>query len=182
MTLKTDLKEFPASLREKLYNDVCDCLEGITDGKTQAIQYFDLFNNQFSHLAEETVMRYPCVLVEFPAIQWRSLGRGVQQASVQITLHVAAKITNGKTFRLFGRKRETDGLAYMRLLDAIHNRLRTLRLPYAGSFVRTSSVTDHDHDALVVSAETYSVLCNDISGVFPAAKVARKAFDVKISK
>ena len=44
-----------------------------------------------------------------------------------------------------------DNLSYLRLLDAIHNRLRTLRLPYAGSFVRRSSITDHDHDALAVS-------------------------------
>ena len=180
MTLKTDLREFPAALRERLYTDLCDCLEGITDGKKQVIQYFDLYNNQFAHLAEETVLRYPCVLVEFSSIKWRSIGCGVQQASVQMTLYVAAKITNGKTFRLLGRKNEMDNLSYLRLLDAIHNRLRTLRLPYAGSFVRRSSITDHDHDALVVSAETYTVVCNDTSGVMKTVKVKKKGIDISL--
>lgn len=182
MTLKTDLKEFPASLREKLYNDVCDCLEGHHRRK-------DAGNTVFRFVQQPVLAS---CRGDGDALPVRA--GGVSRNTMEVVRQGSAagvraddpacrrEITNGKTFRLFGSKREMDSLAYLRLLDAIHNRLRTLRLPYAGSFVRTSSVTDHDHDALVVSAETYSVLCNDISGVFPAAKVARKAFDVKISK
>ena len=180
MKFQTELKEFDLSLRERLYSDVCDCLEGITDGGKPAIEYFDLFNNQFAHLKEETVMKYPCVLVEFPAIEWTPRGGGAQQATLKMTLYVAQNMTNRKTFRLRRVDNHERNTAYLRLLDAIHRQLSALRLPYAGTIRRISSVTDHDHDHLIVCVENYSMVCTDTSGVLPTVKTKGGAASVDV--
>lgn len=140
-------------VRSRLYTDIARAL---LDSKLVA--YVDRYNNQFAHLDEEKVLRYPCVLIEFSDIQWQQIGRHAQRGTVLVDLYIATKV-RGRTAAA-GRM-EDPAVEDFELLSALRIVLRDLRLDYAGTFTRTRSVTDHDHDSTIVNLEQYAVTVLD---------------------
>lgn len=153
----------PKGVRTQLYEDIARHL--LTAGR---VKYVDLYNNQFAHMPEEKVMKFPCVLVEFEQIQWQQLGKHCQRASVLINLHVGVKAA-GRTSA--AERTSPPALEYFELLDDIHRLMRDLQLGYAGTFTRTQSLTDHDHDDLIVCVEQYRVNVLDKSVSPPTERV-----------
>lgn len=147
------------SIRARLYGDIAHCLLD-----SELFKYVDLWNNQWQHLDEEKILQYPCVLVEFSDIAWRQIGRHCQRGDVTINLHVGVK-ARGRTAAI--DRTVAPGVEYFELLDALHRLMRDLRLPYAGTFTRTASSTDHDHDSLIANTETYVVGITDTSAEPP---------------
>ena len=142
-------------VRAKLYTDIAHAL---LDSKLVA--YVDRYNNQFAHLEEEKVLRYPCALIEFSDIQWQQVGRHVQRGTVLVNIYVATKV-RGRTSAV-GRTAD-PAVEDFELLGALRIVLRDLSLDYAGTFTRMRSVTDHDHDSTIVNLEQYTVTVIDTS-------------------
>lgn len=72
-----------------LYNEI----KGVIDG-LDGFHCYGLFNNQFAREADEDVIRYPAVFIQFEPIEWRaSLGsnKNLQEAEVEIQLHIGFK-------------------------------------------------------------------------------------------
>lgn len=145
----------PKDVRAKLYTDIAHAL---LDSKLVA--YVDRYNNQFAHLDEEKVLRYPCALIEFSDIQWEQIGRHAQRGTVLVNLYIATKV-RGRTAAV-GRTVD-PAVEDFELLSALRIVLRDLRLDYAGTFTRMRSVTDHDHDSTIVNLEQYAVTVIDTS-------------------
>lgn len=157
-------KTHPKDVRARLYVDIAQAL---LDSKLVA--FVDRYNNQFAHLEEEKVLRYPCALIEFSDIQWEQIGRHAQRGAVIVNLYVATKV-RGRTTAV-GRTAD-PAVEDFELLSALRIVLRDLRLDYAGTFTRTRSVTDHDHDSTVVNLEQYAVTVIDTSAVPPTRRVS----------
>lgn len=150
------------SLREQLYVDIAKHILGITVNRKPVFKFIDLWNNQWQHMAEEKVVNFPCLFIEFGDIQWQQLGGKAQQGEVTISLHIGSKVPYSSAM--------TDGFnnaatKHLRLLDAVHAHLKTLNIDYGGSFTRISSATDHDHDNIVAHIEQYRVVVEDYSAV-----------------
>lgn len=141
------------SVRSRLYEDIA---RHLLDSKL--VKQVDLYNDQFSHLDEESVIKYPCVLIEFSDISWRQLGQHAQQGEITINLHVATR-SKGRT--TIADRSTPPATEYLELLDDLHVAMRDLRLAYATTFTRTASSTDHDHDDLIVNVETFRTVVID---------------------
>lgn len=147
--LETPIK----SVRSRLYADIAQHLLD-----TKLVKQVDLYNNQFAHLDEESVIKYPCVLIEFSDIAWRQLGKHCQQGELTINLYVATR-SKGRT--TIAERLTPPATEYLELLDDLHVAMRDLRLAYASTFTRTASSTDHDHDDLIVNVETFRTVVID---------------------
>jgi len=143
------------SIRARLYGDIARYLLD-----SELFQYVDLWNNQWQHLDEEKIVRFPCIFVEFADIRWMQIGRHCQRGDVTLNLHVGVK-ARGRTAAI--DRTVAPAIEYFELLDALHCRMRDLCLPYAGTFTRTASSTDHDHDDIIANTETYVVGITDTS-------------------
>lgn len=141
------------SVRSRLYEDIA---RHLLDSKL--VKQVDLYNDQFSHLDEESVIKYPCVLIEFSDISWRQLGQHAQQGEITINLHVATR-SKGRT--TIADRSVPPATEYLELLDDLHVAMRDLRLAYASTFTRTASSTDHDHDDLIVNVESFRTVVID---------------------
>lgn len=141
------------SVRSRLYEDIA---RHLLDSKL--VKQVDLYNDQFSHLDEESVIKYPCVLIEFSDISWRQLGQHAQQGEITINLHVA---TRSKGRATIADRSTPPATEYLELLDDLHVAMRDLRLAYASTFTRTASSTDHDHDDLIVNVESFRTVVID---------------------
>lgn len=141
------------SVRSRLYADIAQHLLD-----TKLVKQVDLYNNQFAHLDEESVIKYPCVLIEFADIAWRQLGKHCQQGELTINLYVATR-SKGRT--TIAERLTPPATEYLELLDDLHVAMRDLRLAYASTFTRTASSTDHDHDDLIVNVETFRTVVID---------------------
>lgn len=157
------------SVRGRLYEDIA---RHLLDSKL--VKQVDLYNNQFAHLDEESVIKYPCALIEFSEISWRQLGQHAQQGEITINLHVATR-SKGRT--TIADRSTPPATEYLELLDDLHVAMRDLRLAYASTFTRTASSTDHDHDDLIVNVESFRTIVVDDSAKLRTVKVKR---DVQI--
>ena len=153
------------SVRSRLYEDIA---RHLLDSKL--VKQVDLYNDQFSHLDEESVIKYPCVLIEFSDISWRQLGQHAQQGEITINLHVATR-SKGRT--TIADRATPPATEYLELLDDLHVAMRDLRLAYASTFTRTASSTDHDHDDLIVNVETFRTVVID-EAARPSAKRVKR--------
>lgn len=157
------------SIRSQLYTDIAQHLLD-----TKLVKQVDLYNDQFSHLDEESVIKYPCVLIEFSDITWRQLGQHAQQGDITINLHVATR-SKGRT--TIADRATPPATEYLELLDDLHVAMRDLRLAYASTFSRTASSTDHDHDDLIVNIESYRTIVID-EAARPRTKTVQR--DIRI--
>lgn len=153
------------SVRSRLYEDIA---RHLLDSKL--VKQVDLYNDQFSHLDEESVIKYPCVLIEFSDISWRQLGQHAQQGEITINLHVATR-SKGRT--TIADRATPPATEYLELLDDLHVAMRDLRLAYASTFTRTASSTDHDHDDMIVNVETFRTVVID-EAARPSAKRVKR--------
>lgn len=139
----------------------------IDDAKS-AIKHFDVWNNQVRYILDELPFSLPAVFIEFLPIQWEQRSKGVRAADVRLILHV---ITPNRAPSANKLGREEQAFAFFDLLDAINANLYGLKADFFRNLVSTASATDHDHDELIDSQETYTVQLTDKSAVRPVVKV-----------
>ncbi len=120
------------------------------------VKHTDLWNEQRVFSPAEDAALLPAVLMEFMPIEWKTVGGGAQWSNVQFRLHVVTKVHE--------EAGQDEALQLFDLLDSIHHTLNGLRGERFRQLVRTSSITDHKHDELIESIETFQISVDDVSG------------------
>ena len=148
-------------MRKQLYLDIKNRLKTIqtTEGE-QLFRHFDLWNRQVEFLEEELPFATPAVFVEFDRMDWRTLGRKIQECDLHIRLHVVSEWWS-ETSDL--SPIEDEGLRYLDLTDSVVKAMQGFTTPYMNSWMRTASITDHDHLRYVDNVEEYTCLLRDTS-------------------
>ena len=138
-------------MRKLIYLSLIDRLKGLTDETGQPeVKHIDLWNEQVEFIEQEEPFGTPAVFVEFRPVRWATLGGTVQQADVDIRLHI---VTPWKGSAKDGSIFQQDALERFALLERIDRCLFNLQGAEGGtSFCmtrRTGSSTNHNHDELV---------------------------------
>lgn len=127
-----------------------------------AIKHFDIWNNNLQYIEETQPFDCPAVFLQFQPITWEPRSKGVRGADVSVTLHI---ITANRAPSAKEHGHEIKALEFFDLLDAINYNLYNLKGDFFRYLTSLSSATDHDHDELIDSMETYSVQVTDKSAV-----------------
>jgi len=175
-------------MRKTLYTDLITQLKKIgvttevtTDGVTedvftQTIQHFDIWNKQVEFMAKERPFKFPAVFIEFKSITWRELSNGVQEADIQVHLHLVHK-TKASARDASGD--QDAALAYLDLPDAVNLCLHGWHTTYSGPFVRVQTLPNHDHEEMILETEVFQAKVTDMSAVRDMTEVeVTPKFDV----
>lgn len=149
-------------MREELYRKLKARLEAlcvnaedeyfcVDDGvelelEDRVIKHVDLWNHNVEFIEQETAWARPAVFVEFMPFKWHAIVPGVEyRAQPLINLHVVTDWAGA----------DTD-VGQFRLLDKIHELLAGLEGETFAELDIESSATNHDHEDIVESIETYT--------------------------
>lgn len=148
-------------MRKQLYLAIIERLKTIKDeNEEQVFKHFDLWNEQVVFIEQEEPFDTPAVFIEFPAINWQTANDGTQTSVMQFRLHV---ITSFNGSARDGSTYQAEALKLFDLLDSINNALYKLSGDYFRATTRIRSDTNHNHEELVESLETFQVSVSDIS-------------------
>ena len=153
-------------MRKLVYLSLIGRLKGLKDDAGQPeVKHFDLWNEQVEFIEQEEPFGTPAVFVEFRPVRWATLGGMVQQADVDIRLHI---VTRWKGSAKDGSLFQTDALERFDLLDRIDRCLFNLQESEGGTsfcmFRRTGSSTNHNHDELVEDIADYTCKVSERTG------------------
>lgn len=162
-------------MRKQLFLDIQERLASLLDGEgNRVIKHIDLWNRQVDFLEEETPFPYPAVFVEFLPHQWEQKGRGQQQATVRIRLHIVTRWFAQTAEYAPGQDAALD---FLDLPETIMAHIHRLTATQSNAFVRVGSTTNHDHAHILDSIEEYEtrIFSNaavpDYQAVTPELKV-----------
>lgn len=142
-------------MRKQLYLAVIERLKTITDALNQPIiEHFDLWNNNVEFIEQETAFNFPAVFIEFAPINWKNLSMQAQEADVIIRLHI---VTRWENISADGSASQEQALELFDLLDNIKKALTGLQGVGFSGFKRIASDTNHNHEEIVESIESFSV-------------------------
>ena len=148
-------------MRKQLYLAIIERLKTIkNENGEQVFKHFDLWNEQVVFIEQEEPFDTPAVFIEFPAINWQTANDGTQTSVMQFRLHV---ITSYKGSPCDGSIYQTESLELFDLLDSINRALFKLSGDFFRSTTRVRSDTNHNHEDLIESLETFQVSVSDIS-------------------
>lgn len=145
-------------MRKLIYLSLTDRLKRLEDQTGQPeVKHIDLWNEQVEFIEQEEPFDTPAVFVEFRPVRWSTLGGMVQQADVDIRLHI---ITRWEGSAKDGSPFQKDALERFDLLDRMDNALFNLQGSEGGTsfcmFRRTGSSTNHNHAELVEDIGDYT--------------------------
>lgn len=151
-------------MREEIYNAIKNRLEALCvnaageyyerpdeadmddDIYPRAIRHIDLWNHNVEFIEQEVAWERPAVFIEFVPFKWHAIVPGVEyRAQPLINLHVVTDWAGA----------DTD-VGQFRLLDKIHELLAGLEGETFAELDIESSATNHDHEDIVESIETYT--------------------------
>lgn len=162
-------------MRKEIYRALKERLLSIReDGETSCpvIKHIALWNKQVEFMEQESVFPLPAVFVEFDKITWRTQSGGLQDADLNIALHV---LTNAVPEGYDGDEFHLD------LLDKINNCLSGFTSDYMGSMVRVASVPCHDHEEILDDTEVFKCFVTDDSACRKTVKIAPRP-EISIKK
>lgn len=166
-------------MRKQLYLDIKSRLREVlkADG-TPLFHHFDLWNRQVEFVEQETPFNCPAVFVEFSPLQWRTLGNRVQVAELTVRLHIVTEWYAGTAFN---SPTESQSLDFLDISDRVAYSLQGFSGPYMNSWMRTQSITNHDHERYVDSVEEYRCELRDLSAVLGYVTVCDTNLQIKPS-
>ncbi len=142
-------------MRKQLYLAVIERLKTITNYLNQPIiEYYDLWNHNVEFIEQETAFNFPAIFIEFAPINWKNLSMQVQESDVVIKLHV---VTRWENISADGSNSQEQALELFDLLDSIKKALTGLQGNGFSAFKRIASDTNHDHEEIVESIESFLV-------------------------
>ncbi|MDD3892019.1 MAG: hypothetical protein PHE03_06910 [Bacteroidales bacterium] len=152
-------------LYEKMYTDICNRLDTLTAiNGDKIIESIDLWNNQWAYLASEKPFKFPCIFIEFLDISWQSVGKGQQLGNANVRLHFGSK-TNAPSRHK--NRQKAEYLKHLRIVDALQELFTGwgFETGYMGSWSRTQTTHDHDHDDIIAHILAYRFTIKDSAGV-----------------
>jgi hypothetical protein len=158
-------------MRKQLYLDVKSRLQEILGADGMPLfRHFDLWNRQVEFMEQETPFNCPAVFVEFSPMEWRTLGNRVQATEATVRLHIVTEWYAGTAFN---SPTEIPSLEFLDIADRAVAALQGFSTPYMGSWMRSRSVTNHDHERYVDNVEEYRCDLRDGSATreYPAVNL-----------
>lgn len=147
-------------MRKQFYKDLSDELLRITDPigegeeitQVPVIKHIDLWNEQFNPDYKGPAIQFPAVFIRFMPIGWKQMGNKVQCADMQFQLMIC---TSSLAASKESGSMQDRALTHFDLIDRIFQRLSYFSGNYFGTLLRTQSDTDHYHNEVSITTETY---------------------------
>ncbi|MDK2909661.1 MAG: hypothetical protein PWR20_1228 [Bacteroidales bacterium] len=142
---------------DHLYRALADFLLDIKDSNNEPlIRHVALWNRQVDFLETEGTFATPAVFVQFLPMQWHQLSQGVEEAQLQLVLHLACTTkASAKSTDQF----KDAALQRFYLLANLHKSFVSFTRSgpswMAGNPERLSLDIDHDHGELTDDRMTY---------------------------
>jgi hypothetical protein len=156
-------------MRKQLYLDIKNQLKTVkNEAGEQLFKHFDLWNRQVEFIEQETPFECPAIFVEFAPMNWRTLGNRVQECELTINLHIVTEWYAGTADY---SPTEEQALRFLDIIDSVAAVLQGFATEYMNCFMRTQSITNHDHERYVDNVETYKCNLRDASAVQQFATV-----------
>lgn len=156
-------------MRKQLYLDIKEQLKTVkNENDEQLFQHFDLWNRQVEFVEQETPFACPAVFVEFGEINWRTLGLRVQDCELRMKLHIVTEWYAGTADY---SPTEQQALEFLDIIDRVVHKLQNFQTDYMNSWMRTKSITNHDHERYVDNIEEYVCNLRDISAVIDTTEI-----------
>lgn len=150
-------------MRKQLYMDIKERLKSVKDGNGEPLfQHFDLWNRQVEFVEQETPFVCPSIFVEFSPMEWRTLGNRVQDCRLTVMLHI---VTEWHADTADYSPTEDQALEFLDITDKAVKALQGFATDYMNGWMRTRSITNHDHERYVDNVEEYVCLLVDRSAV-----------------
>jgi hypothetical protein len=152
-------------MRKQLYLDIKNRLKEIkgSDGE-QLFKHFDLWNQQVEFIQQETPFYCPAIFVEFMPMTWKTIGNKVQDTELTTRLHI---VTDWNAPTADGASTEQQALEFLDIIDHVAQALQGFNATNTGRWMRTQSITNHNHEALVDNVEEYICNLRDSSAALP---------------
>lgn len=151
-------------MRKELYNALIEVLSRIgTDGELlpevpseeseRLIKHVDLWNRNVEFIEEEESWQRPAVFVEFGHIEWNPIQPGIEYRSEpELKLHI---VTDWEGSSSACSPFKEESLKVFDLCDILHRHLRLLHGEGFTALDLKGSDTNHDHEDIVETIETY---------------------------
>lgn len=143
-------------MRAQLYLDIQNKLSAIigTDG-LPVFKHFDLWNQNTKFIEEETPFQFPAIFIEFFPFTWQQRGLGLQQAEINIKIHVVTKwFANTAMYS----PDQLKAIEYLDLPEKAFAALHCKGTTNTNGLMRTNSTTNHNHNTIVDNTEEYKTL------------------------
>ncbi len=150
-------------MRKQLYLDIKEKLSQIVnDDDAPLFKHFDLWNRQIEFIENETPFACPAVFVEFAPMDWDTLLHRVQECDLTVTLHI---VTEWFAETADYSPTEQQHLEFLNIADKVVRALQNFSTDYMNSWMRKSTITDHDHERYIDSVEVFICRLRDTSAV-----------------
>lgn len=148
-------------MRKQLYIDIVEKLKTINNAElTQLFKHFDLWNQNVEFIQEETPFEFPACFIEFLPIAWETIGGRIQQATINIRLHI---VTAWYISTADNNPLHEQSLEYLDIPDRVMKALQSEAVPQTNGWMRVSSVINHNHGTIIDSVEEYKTHVTDYS-------------------
>lgn len=124
------------------------------------ITHFDRFRNQFAKEDQENVIPKPAILIEFVPHPWKDQSRGVQEAQVDIKLHIGQ--ASYETFQE-GLTNADQALLTLDYLELVHQAMHNFSHECFTNLTRVAEGEDTNYDHVIVDTLTYRTTLLDAS-------------------
>lgn len=131
-------------MRTELYNRIKNAL--LNDLTGEQIKHVDLWNQNVQFIDQEAAWPMPAVFIEFMPIAYEQVRNGAPRCHSTINLHVVTDWTVQSAAEIFI------------LCDMIADVLDGSTGTRYHHLIRTGSVTNHNHEEIVESVETYAFI------------------------
>lgn len=156
---------------KELYNSVITRLDSLVTSpadplaeKVKVFNQLGYWNEQWQFEAQNKPLKFPCCFIEFVSVPWEQLGNKVQQGTLQMKLHIGQSSL------------DENNVNHFDLLEAVHYLMAGFSGTDFGTFTRTATEIDHNHDKLIAHAITFKVRVQDNTAVRPLVSVEGDLF------
>ena len=140
-------------MRTELYNKLRKLLLEPKNGL--GIKHVDLWNHNVEFLEQEAVWERPAVFVEFCPIRWEAQQRGIQyRAEPLVKLHVVTDWVS-EVISSTEEGATDPTIDVLNLSEAIHSIVGCLDGEKFNGFDIVETATNHNHEDIVESIDTY---------------------------
>jgi len=151
------------NMRKQFYLDIKNRLKSVRDENgEQLFKHFDLWNKQVEFIEQETLFQCPAVFVEFSPMQWKTIGNRVQDAQLTTRLHI---VTDWYAQTADYSPTEEQALEFLDVIDRTVAVMQGFTASKTNGWMRSLSITNHDHERYVDNVEEYICNLRDTSAV-----------------
>ncbi|MDD4747138.1 MAG: hypothetical protein PHW19_07640 [Salinivirgaceae bacterium] len=140
-------------MTKEIYNAIANKLATVTNNNgNRVFRHIDLWNTQVEFLEQEQPFEMPACFIEITPIQWQQLGRGAQQANIDIALHI---VTQWQLPTFHNGTYQAAGTEYLDIPNHVWADLHRHSNPAFGTLMRITSHVNHNHAEIIDSVENY---------------------------